>query len=180
MKQGIAKYLFYTAALAVLIAPFASHAAGSASDPAPAMDQVGPGWDASDRGPGDGPRMVRRPMLRERIARRAFEELDANGDGKIDSSEFQAPRKDRFAAIDQNGDGAITIKEIKKYRERAAEERLEKRFAALDRDGDGKVTRDEIRAQRFARLDRNGDGYLSPRELRGGRGAMPPAPPLGE
>lgn len=177
MKQAIAKYLFYTVALSVLLAPYALQAAEPGPGGPGATDPARPGWDARDRSRGDRQRMMRHPMMRDRIARRAFEKLDANGDGKIDPSEFNAPRKDRFDAMDQNGDHAITIKEIEKYRENAREERLEKRFAALDANGDGKVTRDEIREHRFSLMDRNGDGYLSPRELGGGRRMPPGTPP---
>jgi Ca2+-binding EF-hand superfamily protein len=149
MTRSGLKLSFYTAALALLISPFALTATA---------DQPGDGWQRGDGKPS-------REQMREYIQNR-IEALDTDGDGQVSFDEFQAPDKDRFSRLDQNGDGNLTLAEMKKSIAQRENERLERRFARMDGDGDGIVTRDEIRQQMFDKMDRNDDGYLTGRELR--------------
>ena len=77
----------------------------------------------------------------------AFEAADADGDGLVSATEFEAlPAAKRaaraqrkFERLDADGDGSLSASE---FPSRAA------RLAALDADGDGQVTRREMRRRR--------------------------------
>lgn len=143
------KYSFYTAALALLIAPFALTAT---------TEQPGDGWQEGDR-------KAFREEMRERIQER-MSAMDTDADGKISFAEFQAPDRDPVSRFDQNGDDALTLEEMKQGMAQKVDERLERRFAKLDVNDDGLVTRDEMQRQIFDRMDGDGDGYLTGREFR--------------
>jgi hypothetical protein len=143
------KYSFYTAALALLISPFALTANAQPE---------GDGWQKGDGKPS-------REQLREHIENR-INALDTDGDGQVSFDEFQAPDRDRFSKFDQNGDGDLTLDEMKEGVAQEENQRLAKRFARMDGDGDGIVTQDELRQMMFDRMDRNDDGFLTGREFR--------------
>ena len=48
-------------------------------------------------------------------AMRAFQRLDANGDGKLSASEFAASDQKLFARLDSNHDGVVSASEISSY-----------------------------------------------------------------
>lgn len=97
--------------------------------------------------------------------RNMFEQIDANGDGRVDKQEFAKAREIRFGRMDADGDGAVTLAELE---DRSRRERTERLFGHIDADGDGRVTMAEFTAagdKMFARLDGNEDGFLSMGEL---------------
>jgi Ca2+-binding EF-hand superfamily protein len=111
--------------------------------------------------------------------KRALEQMDANGDGRIEKSEWKG-RPEIFARLDADGDGAITKDEVKRalkgmrgHRGRAGEALFER----ADKDGDGRISREEwpLRPEFFERFDSNKDGFITrdevvakgPRKMRG-------------
>lgn len=101
-----------------------------------------------------------------------LKKMDADGDGKISSAEFQAAAAARFAAIDTQGTGKITAAQIA-----AAGRGRDEKFAEHEVKkigSDGVITKDQYLAAaqaRFAKLDKNGDGYITSDELPAGRWA---------
>ena len=113
-----------------------------------------------------------------------FEELDANGDGKITQDEMQTRAQDRFKAADTDGDGAISAEEMTaRMQARMAERmaaRVEMMMKTRDADKDGKISMEEMQpgqmGRMFERHDSDGDGAISAEEFadirknnRGGR-----------
>ncbi len=105
-------------------------------------------------------------------------EIDANGDGKIDEEEREAMRekmlKKRFESMDKDGDGKLSFDEFK------AGNRPPRRPGSMmsrhDKDGDGKLSDDEADAAAdeiltkmtsrglkgyFRRFDKDNDGKLN-------------------
>jgi Ca2+-binding EF-hand superfamily protein len=64
---------------------------------------------------------------RPRSPEAAFKRLDANGDGRIDKTEFERRAKDEakrekaFARVDGNGDGSISLEEFTEIAKKRAE-----------------------------------------------------------
>jgi hypothetical protein len=93
----------------------------------------------------------------------AFERIDANGDGKIDSADREARVKARFDRVDANSDGAISYDEYTALRgewaDGARSERRGMRGHAMglgskaDADSDGAITKTEFEAALLARFD---------------------------
>ncbi len=107
----------------------------------------------------------------------AFEEVDANGDGKITPEEIDAHRTARAAALDANGDGGISLEELTAAEAAKAAERAQRMMAARDADGDGVLTAAEMMLppapdRMFERLDSDGDGALSREEIEAARARM--------
>lgn len=127
-------------------------------------------------------------------ATRLFDQLDANGDGKIAADEVDESRRRFFDRLlrtgDANEDGVLTKAEFTKaaapprpvQRPGGGEGERGRRgpggggdfFARLDRDGDGKVTRDELPGalrERLAPLfERLGKDSLTKEDLQQARG----------
>lgn len=80
----------------------------------------------------------------------AFERLDTNGDGAIDSTELANARTTRFKRLDENGDGVVS--EVEQMR---AQDRVRRRAAMME----------AMMARQFERLDTNHDHSLSEDEL---------------
>lgn len=91
-----------------------------------------------------GERGERRGWHRERRASRAFERLDLNSDGALDTSEVEIGVKQRVTRqisrsmrrFDKDGDGRITRAEFEKP--------ARDRFASRDINDDGKITEDDL------------------------------------
>jgi Ca2+-binding EF-hand superfamily protein len=97
-------------------------------------------------------------------------EADADGDGAVTLSEFEA----RVAALDSDGDGALSMAELHARRPGAREGSRRGGFDGLppflsdhDTDGDGKLSLAELQVL-FEAADADGDGSLAGDEL--GRG----------
>lgn len=105
--------------------------------------------------------------------RPTFEELDADGDGRVTQAELQSRMQARFESADADGDGKLSRAEMSaRIEARQAERRaqmLERMFEHRDEDGDGALTLEEMRRDRaermFARMDEDGDGALSREEF---------------
>lgn len=105
--------------------------------------------------------------------RPGFEELDADGDGKVTRDEMQAHMQARFGAADTDGDGKLSRAELSARIEARQAERRERRldrmFDRHDTDGDGALSMDEMRGDRagpmFSRLDADDDGAVSKEEF---------------
>jgi Ca2+-binding EF-hand superfamily protein len=104
---------------------------------------------------------------------------DANRDGVVTREEYDAVRKQRFAAADTNHDGWLSEDEYvaefegrlqQQYAGRAQDDsyagsikQAHVRFKILDTDHDGKLTVEEENAiadKTFKRTDTNGDGKI--------------------
>jgi Ca2+-binding EF-hand superfamily protein len=106
------------------------------------------------------------------MAGRAFDRLDTNQDGRVDSLEIESAQADHFKRLDADGDGVISATEQgraeNRIRRRAAmrEARLARQFERLDANGDGAVSADEFaESQPVARADGNKDGVVSREEF---------------
>lgn len=99
--------------------------------------------------------------------------LDANGDGKVTQSEFQAGRSAQMLALDSNRDGKLSRAEFAALREEKAEAKRQRRgdrmWSRLDTDKDGALSRSEmdgLLSKRFKRMDTDKDGVMSAAELK--------------
>ncbi len=119
----------------------------------------------------------------------AFEEMDANGDGKVTKEEIATFRAAQIAALDTDKDGNLSEAELiagKKMREDAREAKMAKRMIERqDTNKDGVLSVEEMagpadRGDRmFDRIDTDDDGAISKAEAdaakekmgkRGGKG----------
>ncbi len=103
----------------------------------------------------------------------SFEELDANGDGKLMKEEMEAHMQTRFEGADTDGDGALSKDELlarlNERRAKRAEKYVDHMLERHDADGDGALTMDEMKARgdgkMFARMDADQDGAISKEEF---------------
>ncbi len=103
----------------------------------------------------------------------SFEELDANGDGKLMKEEMEAHMQARFEGADTDGDGALSKEElltrVKERRAKRAEKYIDHMLERHDADGDGALSMDEMKARgegkMFARMDADKDGAISKEEF---------------
>ena len=121
-------------------------------------------------GPGGPGGMMRGGMG---MAMDLFDEVDANGDGKVERAEMDAFVKKELKNSDGNGDGTLALGEFQTLWLERTMPLMVRGFQFLDADGDGKVTEAEMErpaGRAFDRLDRNDDGAVAKDELgRGGR-----------
>ncbi len=106
----------------------------------------------------------------EAAAKRRFERLDTNRDGKLAGDELPAERKDAILRADANKDGAVSFEEFAARPRQFLVRRVEVEFKALDGDGDGKLTKAEVDAARGKPMllliaDANKDGAVTKEEL---------------
>jgi Ca2+-binding EF-hand superfamily protein len=97
-------------------------------------------------------------------AEHRFQELDADANGKVTKTEFEAHRQGRFTKADRSGDGVVTREEFEAHLTKMKKERGSKLFERHDENRDGKITKDEAKKlpeRLFARLDGNGDGSVT-------------------
>ena len=125
-------------------------------------------------GPGPGPGGGMRPNL------------DANSDGVVSASEFDASAEQRFQRMDANHDGVVDAGELAALKARMEARRAQRpdppqgagkgpggrpdMLAEMDADKDGQITEAEALAlsrARFAKLDKNHDGTLDDAEQEG-------------
>lgn len=112
------------------------------------------------------------------MERPAFEQLDADGDGKVTAAELEAypaaRAAERFAAADTNGDGALSPDELAASIDRMRSEAI---MSRLDSDGDGTISQTEMEAamgggrasatpgeRMLDRVDTDDDGAISAEE----------------
>ena len=92
---------------------------------------------------------------------RYFEKLDANGDGKIDKSEFakyrahDEQRRATFADIDSNRDNFISQAELEQFSQKQREQRV----------ADSSQSRKDAQTRHFEKMDLNGDGKIDKNEF---------------
>ena len=118
------------------------------------------------RGRHHGRRGMGRAMMRD-----VFEQVDADGDGRVTRAEIDAWRTAQVARADTGGDGALSLEEFDALYRQFTRTRMVRAFQRIDRDGDGLIDASEIerRLERMIeRMDRDGDGVLTPgRDRRG-------------
>jgi hypothetical protein len=92
---------------------------------------------------------------------------DANKDGVVDRSEWDAGQAARFRQLDTNNDGKLTM--FPRRGDDRAAQRQESQFNFMDRNRDGVVSKDEFTAQadrNFARCDSDKNGRIDTAECR--------------
>jgi len=111
-------------------------------------------------------------------ARRAFRQMDQNGDRALQFTEIQAAREALFDRLDANRNGVLDNGEAQAALQRVREggrlqmataDGLETQARRMDANGDGQITRAEFAQfipDRLQRADANGDRSLSLSELR--------------
>ena len=106
--------------------------------------------------------------------------LDADNDGKVTLSEFQAGRgAQMMARLDTDKDGKLSKAEFEAMRKPKADDAATpgkgagKMWSKIDADNDGFVSKAELDgflANRFKRMDADNDGALTTAELKPGAG----------
>lgn len=126
---------------------------------------------------GEGPRGGQ-PMFLQ-----MFDQLDADGDGKLTPEELEAmgPGK-AFSEADADGDGQLSGDELTAFSDAREQQRKEMRqqmmLKRMDTNEDGQLSLDELQArgpgreEMFKSLDKDGDGVLTRTELQQARPMM--------
>ena len=103
-----------------------------------------------------------------------FEQLDADGDGRVTRAEMESAIDEHLAGADSDKSGSLSLDEFEGLWLSKMRERMVDDFQRLDNDGDGQVTREEMAKpmeRMFDRADRNDDGAIERGEgRRGGPG----------
>lgn len=111
-------------------------------------------------------------------ARKAFRQMDINGDRALQFTELQTARATLFDRLDANRDGVLDEGEAKAALQRVREggrlqmataEGRETQARRMDANGDGRIVRVEFAQfipDRLLRADTNGDRTLSLSELK--------------
>ena len=114
---------------------------------------------------------------RKKDAKKKFEpaqmlkQFDKNNDGFLEPSELPDRMRERFQQMDANGDGKISRQELEKlagrFGEAPAAATDDTLFRLLDKNADGKLSKEELQdaAKILEKLDRNKDGMLDREEL---------------
>ncbi len=128
---------------------------------------------AAARGPGEG--MGMSGMMGDGLFMdEMFQQLDADGDGKISAEEIKAHRSAEITGVDANKDGKLSQDELvaleMKRMEQMATNRAMRQIERLDADGDGLLSIEEMAARpmpmrMFERVDADGDGAISREEI---------------
>jgi hypothetical protein len=117
-----------------------------------------------DRGKAKGKKHMRGDRGGAHGLDRLIETFDADGDGGVTQEEIISVRETKLSEFDANKDGSLDLTEYQALWLDAMHERMVDRFQAHDDDGDGSVTVEEF-TERFTKLverrDRNGDGVLN-------------------
>ncbi|MBL8707557.1 MAG: EF-hand domain-containing protein [Rhodospirillaceae bacterium] len=109
---------------------------------------------------------------------------DANQDGVIERTEFNAMHEARFLAMDADGNGLVSQAEFVAAHEQQRAERAKNKdewreghaammLQRMDSSGDGRVTADEWQAaalRRFVAMDADGDGAVTADEMQAHHG----------
>lgn len=103
----------------------------------------------------------------------SFEELDANGDGKLMQDELATHMQARFEGADADGDGALSQDELLARVTERMTRRAEKYVAHMierhDADNDGALSMAELKSRNkgdmFARMDADEDGVVTREEF---------------
>lgn len=103
----------------------------------------------------------------------SFEELDANGDGKLTQEEMETHMQARFEGADTDGNGSLSQEELLARISAEQAKRAEKYVAHMidrhDADGDGALTMDEMQSRHkgkmFSRMDADDDGAVTKEEF---------------
>jgi Ca2+-binding EF-hand superfamily protein len=109
-----------------------------------------------------------------------FDEMDANGDGKVSEAEHSAWAGQKFTRMDTNGDGKVTAAEMSAEKDRSGKAggkqmSAEEKIRTIDTNGDGSLSKEEHEAgtvAKFTEMDANKDGSLSKTELKSGHDKM--------
>ena len=83
-------------------------------------EEIGGGferWDLDDDGAVSRDEMTEniRQRIESKVTKR-FEQLDADGNGRVEQAEYREHRNQRFGELDRNGDGRISSEELSEAR----------------------------------------------------------------
>jgi Ca2+-binding EF-hand superfamily protein len=111
-----------------------------------------------------------------------FNEMDANGDGKLALDEHAAGARKMFDIMDVNKDGKVTVMEMDATHEKVTGRPVTKaglssaeKIKAVDGNGDGILTAEEHAAgarKMFEKMDLDKDSFISKEELAEGHKNM--------
>jgi Ca2+-binding EF-hand superfamily protein len=131
-----------------------------------------PGGEKGGPGAGKGQGGAGGPGGRGGEFRRKFQEMDADGDGKVSQAEWKGP-PEGFARLDKNADGVLDAGDMRGPGGPGGPgggmglELVKRRWAEMDADGDGKLTPAEWKGEQpFERVDADKDGVLTEADLK--------------
>lgn len=119
------------------------------------------------------PAQAQMGKMGEKRMQHRFEEIDADGDGRITQEEMAGHMQARFEGADSDGDGQLSRDEILARMQQRQAERMARMADHMlerhDANGDGLLSPDEMRAPAkggmFERMDADGDGAISKEEF---------------